>query len=73
MDGSFLIISFGVGYIKWNTISWGKYKIHYEIGAGDYESKGFMLPTKLHVLIDVEDKETRTIMIKQEHLSNITG
>ena len=49
-------------YFQLFHISWGKYKIHYEIGAGDYESKGFILPAKLHVLIDVEDKETRTIM-----------
>ncbi|MDJ1089404.1 PD-(D/E)XK nuclease family protein [Macrococcoides caseolyticum] len=49
-------------YFQLFHISWGKNKIHYEIGAGDYESRGFILPTKLHFLIDVEDKETRKIM-----------
>lgn len=49
-------------YLQLFHTTWEKYKIHYEIGAGDYESRGFILPTKLHLLIDVEDKETRTMM-----------
>ncbi len=49
-------------YFQLFHAGWENYKIHYEIGAGDYESRGFILPTKLHLLIDVEDKETRTMM-----------